>query len=144
MVLDQRFTVAQSAGGLWSLTHKIGQRHTFELCAFAESFDAEKAQRIGLVNAICAPDEALSQAISIAHRLAKQPPLAMALLKSALSVGSDTLDQAINTEISYLATLMGSDDYAKAIEDFERKRQRRRESDEGRPGNGSNTLGPDG
>jgi enoyl-CoA hydratase/carnithine racemase len=126
-------------GGLWSLSHKIGQRQTFELCAFAESFDAAKAQRIGLVNAICAPGEALSQAIAIAHRLAKQPPLAMALLKSALSVGSDTLDQAVNTEISHLAMLMGSDEYAKAIEDFDRGRRQRRESDEGRPANGSNS-----
>ena len=112
-------------GGIWSLLRKIGQRQTFELCAFAEPFDAQKAQRIGLINDICSPGEALDRAITVAHRLAKQPPLAMALLKSALSVGSDTLDQAINTEISHLATLMGSDDYAKAIDDFERRRRRR-------------------
>jgi enoyl-CoA hydratase/carnithine racemase len=126
-------------GGLWSLVHKIGQRQTFELCAFAESFDAQKAHRIRLVNEICPPGEALTRSIAIAHRLAKQPPLAMALLKSALSVGNDTLDQAINTEISHLATLMGSDDYAKAIDDFDRKRKQRREpgrkagSDDGKP-----------
>jgi enoyl-CoA hydratase/carnithine racemase len=113
-------------GGVWSLLRKIGQRQTFELCAFAESFDAQKAQRIGLVNEIGPPGEALRRAIAVAHRLAKQPPLAMALLKSALSVGNDTLDQAINTEISHLATLMGSDDYAKAIGEFERKRKERR------------------
>ena len=125
-------------GGLWSLVRKIGQRQTFELCAFAASFDAQEARRMGLLNALCAPGQALSQAIVAAHRLAKQPPLAMALLKSALSVGSDTLDQAINTEITHLATLMGSDDYAKAIDDFDRKRRERRPPDEGRPRGNSN------
>jgi enoyl-CoA hydratase/carnithine racemase len=131
-------------GGLWSLVRKIGQRQTFELCAFAASFDAQEARRMGLLNTLCAPGEALSQAIVVAHRLAKQPPLAMALLKSALSVGSDTLDQAINTEITQLATLMGSDDYASAIDAFDLKRRQRRPPDAARPRDDTPWGGPGG
>jgi enoyl-CoA hydratase/carnithine racemase len=114
-------------GGLWSLSHKIGLRRTFELCAFAEAFDAPAAERLGIINKVCNAGDALTEAIAVAHRLAQQPPLAMALLKSALSVGVDTLDGAVNTEISQLATLMGSDDYARAIEAFDRKREQRKE-----------------
>lgn len=129
-------------GGLWSLSHKLGPRRAFELCALGEPFDAETAQRIGLVNRVCATGESLAEAVATARRLAQQPPLAMALLKSALAVGSDTLDQAVNTEISHLAMLMGSDEYAQAIAAFERRRQQRRERTESPEQGASGNLEP--
>jgi len=47
----------------------------------------------------------------------------MALLKSALAVGSDTLDQATNTEIAHQGVLMHSADYEEAVFAFNAKRK---------------------
>jgi enoyl-CoA hydratase/carnithine racemase len=110
-------------GGIWSLPRKIGHRRTMELCALAEPFSAERALRMDLINEVCKPGNALQEAIGIARRFAKHPPLAMAMLKSALAVGSDTLDQATNTEIADLAVLMNSADYDEAVRAFNARRK---------------------
>jgi enoyl-CoA hydratase/carnithine racemase len=110
-------------GGIWSLPRKIGHRRTMELCALAEPFGAESALRMDLINKVCEPGKALEEAIGIARRFARHPPIAMAMLKSALAVGSDTLDQATNTEIADLAVLMNSADYDEAVRAFNARRK---------------------
>jgi enoyl-CoA hydratase/carnithine racemase len=110
-------------GGIWSLPRKIGQRRTMELCALAESFGAETALRMDLINKVCEPGKALEEAIGVARRFAKHPPVAMALLKSALAIGSDTLDQATNTEIAQQGVLMHTEDYEEAVRAFHDKRK---------------------
>lgn len=110
-------------GGIWSLPRKIGQRRTMELCALAEPFGAQTALRMDLINKVCEPGAALEEAIGVARRFAKHPPVAMALLKSALAVGSDTLDQATNTEIAHQGVLMHTEDYAEAVRAFNDKRK---------------------
>jgi enoyl-CoA hydratase/carnithine racemase len=110
-------------GGIWSLPRKIGHRRTLELCALAEPFGAETALRLDLINKVCEPGKALEEAIGVARRFAKHPPIAMAMLKSALAVGSDTLDQATNTEIASLAVLMNSAEYDEAVRAFNARRK---------------------
>jgi enoyl-CoA hydratase/carnithine racemase len=110
-------------GGIWSLPRKIGARRTMELCALAEPFGAETALRMDLINKVCEPGKALEEAIGVARRFAKHPPVAMALLKSALAVGSDTLDQATNTEVAHQGVLMHTEDYAEAVRAFNDKRK---------------------
>jgi enoyl-CoA hydratase len=94
-----------------------------ELCALPEPFGAESALRMDLINKVCEPGKALEQAIEVARRFAKHPPIAMAMLKSALAVGGDTLDQATNTEIANLAVLMNSADYDEAVRAFNSSRK---------------------
>jgi enoyl-CoA hydratase/carnithine racemase len=110
-------------GGIWSLPRKIGHRRTMELCALAEPFGAETALHMDLINKVCEPGKALEEAVGVARRFAKHPPIAMAMLKSALAVGSDTLDQATNTEIANLAVLMNSADYDEAVRAFNARRK---------------------
>src|SRR5260370_31533234 len=81
-------------GGIWSLPRKIGHRKTMELCAFGETFDAAEALRIQLINSICEPGQALSAALEAAAKFARAPAVAMALMRSALNTGNDTVDMA--------------------------------------------------
>jgi 1,4-dihydroxy-2-naphthoyl-CoA synthase len=76
-----------------------------------------------LINKVCEPGNALEQAIEVARRFAKHPPIAMAMLKSALALGGDTLDQATNTEIASLGVLMNSTDYDEAVRAFNSRRK---------------------
>jgi len=110
-------------GGIWSIARRVGHRKAMELCAFAETFGAERAWEIELVNRVCDPGQALSHALEVAARFAKNPPVAMALLKSALNTGNDTIDQAITTEINYQSVLQNSEEFAEAVRTFMDKRR---------------------
>jgi enoyl-CoA hydratase/carnithine racemase len=110
-------------GGIWSIARRVGHRKAMELCAFAETFGAGDALEMQLINRICEPGQALTAALEAAARFAKNPPLAMALLKSALNGGNDTLDQAIATETNHQSVLQNSGEFAKATRAFMEKRR---------------------
>jgi enoyl-CoA hydratase/carnithine racemase len=110
-------------GGIWSIPRKIGHRKAMELCALGDIFDANEALRLDLVNKLCEPGRALEEAIAVAKRFAKNPAVAMALMKAALNNGNDTLEQAINTEINYQSVLMNTDDFDEAAKAFMEKRK---------------------
>jgi enoyl-CoA hydratase/carnithine racemase len=109
-------------GGLWSIARKVGHRRAMEMCAFAETYNADQALAMQLVNRVCPPGQALAVATEAAQRLAQNPPVAMALLKSALNTGADTLSAAMDTELDYQSTLMKTDDFAEATRAFREKR----------------------
>jgi enoyl-CoA hydratase/carnithine racemase len=110
-------------GAIWSLPRKVGHRKAMELCALAEQFGVDEALKMDLINKVCEPGKALEEAIAVAKRFAKNPPVAMALMKAAFNVGSDTLDDAVNSEINHQAVLMHTEDFAEAAEAFLEKRK---------------------
>jgi enoyl-CoA hydratase/carnithine racemase len=105
-------------GGIWSIPRRVGHRRAFELCALGELIGAQEALRVGLIDRVCVAGTALETAISIAERLGRNPPTAMALLKAALTTGNTTLEAAIETEVDFASVLMNSDDYAAAVQAF--------------------------
>jgi len=110
-------------GGIWSLPRKIGYRKAMELCALAELVDAESAQRIQLVNEVSEPGGALGRALEVARKFAAAPPTAMAMLKSALNIGSESIDRAVSTENDYQALLQTTDDHLAAVERFKSRKK---------------------
>jgi enoyl-CoA hydratase/carnithine racemase len=110
-------------GAIWSLPRKVGHRKAMELAAFGDHFDAAEALRIGLLNKVCAPGQALTEAIAAAARFAKNPPVAMALIKAALNIGNDSLDQAVNTETNFQSVLFHTEDHGEAARAFMEKRK---------------------
>lgn len=118
-----RVGLMPDVGAIWSLPRKVGHRKAMELCAFAESFGAEEALRMQLINRVCEPGQALSQALEAAARFARNPPVAMALMKAALNTGNDTVDRAVATEQDYQSVLMNTEDFAEATRAFLEKRK---------------------
>jgi enoyl-CoA hydratase/carnithine racemase len=110
-------------GGLWSMARKIGHRKAMEMCAFAETYSAQQALDMQLINRTCEPGQALEAALEAAERFAKNPPVAMALLKSALNTGNDTVDLTVATEVNYQSVLMRTEDFAEAMRAFMEKRK---------------------
>lgn len=115
--------VIPDVGGLWSIQRRVGRRRAIEICGLGERFDAQAAMDMQLINAVCTPGSALTQATDVARRFAKLPPVAMAVLKSALATGADTLDQAINTEINLQGLLFSTEDFDEAVSAFRDKRE---------------------
>jgi enoyl-CoA hydratase/carnithine racemase len=110
-------------GGIWSLPRKVGHRKAMEMCAFAEPVDAEEALRIQLVNELCEPGQALERALVAAEKFARNPAVAMALMKSALNAGNDTIDRAAATETDFQSVLMHTADFGEAARAFLEKRK---------------------
>src|SRR4051812_30299985 len=79
-------------GALWSVQQRVGPAKARELLGLARSFDGTEAGRIGLANEVVEPGQALPRALEVAQEYAALPPVATALLKSALAQGTDTLD----------------------------------------------------
>jgi len=109
-------------GVLWSLQHRVGRAKARELLGLARAFDGAEAGRIGLANEVVEPGQALERAIAVAQEYAALPPVATALLKSALAQGVDSLDAAIRSEVEFQAVAMGSKDHAEAVRAFMEKR----------------------
>jgi enoyl-CoA hydratase/carnithine racemase len=110
-------------GAIWSLPRKVGHRKAMELCAFGESIDAAEALRIQLINALCEPGASLHAALEVARKFARMPAVAMALMRSALNTGNDTVDMAATTEVNYQSVLQNSADFAEAAAAFAEKRK---------------------
>lgn len=109
-------------GALWSLQHRVGRAKAREILGLARVFDGVEAARIGLANEVTEPGEALARALAVARDYAQLPPVAVALLKSALSQGVDALDAAIRTEVEFQAVAMGTQDHVEAVRAFLEKR----------------------
>ena len=112
-------------GGIWSIPRKVGHRKAMEMCALAETYSAEEALAMNLINRVCEPGQTLELAIEVARKFARNPPVATALLRSALNLGNDSVDQAINTEINFQSVLMHTEDFGEATRAFLEKRKPR-------------------
>jgi enoyl-CoA hydratase/carnithine racemase len=109
-------------GALWSLQQRVGPAKAREILGLARSFDGAEAGRIGLANEVVEPGKALERAIAVAQEYAALPPVATALLKSALAQGSDSLDAATRSEVEFQAMAMCSQDHQEAVRAFAEKR----------------------
>ena len=72
------------APGLGRLAHLIGRERAAEMLFTGEVIDAERAQQIGLVGRVVPHAELMSEAMAIAEKIAKNPPLAVQAIKAGL------------------------------------------------------------
>jgi enoyl-CoA hydratase/carnithine racemase len=117
-----RIGLIPDTGVLWTLPKKIGPAKARELLSLAREIDGVEAGRIGLANLVVEPGQALRAAIEQAHALSRQPPLGMALIKSALTFSADNMDAALRAEIDFQPLLRQSSDHLEAANAFIEKR----------------------
>ena len=109
-------------GALWSLQHRVGRAKAREILGLARVFDGAEAGRIGLANDVVEPGLAMTGALAVAQEYAQLPPVAVALLKSALAQGVDSVDAAIRSEVEFQAVAMDTQDHTEAVRAFMGKR----------------------
>ncbi|MDR1078821.1 MAG: enoyl-CoA hydratase/isomerase family protein [Propionibacteriaceae bacterium] len=115
--------VTAGFGGTQRLPRLIGSGWANELLLTGRRIDAVRAQRIGLVNHLCAAADLLPTARRLARDIARQSPVALRATKRAIGLGSQTdLDTALAIESSQFAACFGSADQREGMAAFVEKR----------------------
>ncbi|HEY3240378.1 MAG TPA: crotonase/enoyl-CoA hydratase family protein [Acidimicrobiia bacterium] len=76
-----------AAGALWRLPRRVGLGQANLLALTGKPIDAEEAHRIGLVDRLAEPGEALATAKELAEVIARNAPLALAASKRVVDEG---------------------------------------------------------
>ena len=111
-------------GIAWLLTRAVGSARARELMFTAERVDAERCERIGLVNRVVADDTLGAEAFAFAKSLANGPRVALRNLKDnlddALHIDYAT---ALHREAERLVQASRTADHKEAVQAFVEKRK---------------------
>jgi enoyl-CoA hydratase len=78
-----------SGGGLLRLGHKLPINLAMECALTGDPIDAQRAHRFGLVNELCAPGQAVEQALQLAARVLANAPVAVRESRRVLLAATD-------------------------------------------------------
>lgn len=110
----------------WALPRLVGTRKAMEIALLGETFDADEALRLGLVNRVVPAAELEAETQKLARRLADGPPLALAKLKRLVR---DSLDRDLSAQLDAEAegflACAATADFAEGIAAFFEKRRAR-------------------
>jgi enoyl-CoA hydratase/carnithine racemase len=119
-----RVALSGDYGIAWLLTRLVGTARARELMFTAEKVDADRCERIGLVNRVVPDDQLQAEAFALARSLAEGPTLALRYMK-------DNLDEALSfdfatardQEAERLIRLTATADHREAVQAFIDKRR---------------------
>lgn len=118
-----RFPEAQwgTVGATQRLQRVIGRSRAKELLFTGREMPVEEALALGLVARVVDPGCLVEAGLAIAAQLAEAPPLAMALTKQAVDLGSKTdLDSGIRIELAAIERVLADGGWKNGLERFAR------------------------
>lgn len=108
-------------GGTQRVARQLPHAIAMELLLLGDAFDAERAERWGLVNRIVPAEQLMPQAMDYARRLAANAPLAVQAAKE-LALRDLSLADGLRMEQLFLRVLQGSEDVAEGVRAFSERR----------------------
>ena len=114
-----RVGLVADLGLLHTLPLRIGQGRARQVFLYGEPMDAAEAERIGLVDRLAQPGDALPAALARARLFADAAPLPIALTRQYLAAG---LDAALDWERDTQSALFQTADHAEGKAAFLQKR----------------------
>lgn len=110
-------------GGCWLLPRAVGYAKAAEMIFTGETLDAAEALRIGLVSALSAPEQLMTDAMALAARIAVNPPGVLRWSKQLLQQSQrGSLDEALALAGRFQGAAHQTKDHAEALAAFFEKR----------------------
>lgn len=110
-------------GGMYWLPRLIGWSNAMELMLTGEWVDAGRAETLGLVSRVVAPDRLVDEALDLARRIALNPPLTVQAIKyGARNSAMVELPEALELSYRLAEYLFHTDDHREAIAAWLEKR----------------------
>ena len=110
-------------GGTQRLPRLVGMGRALEMMLTADPMKAEDACRVGLVNAVFAPEELLDGVKAIANKIISRGPTAVALAKQAARRGADLpMSEGLNVEADLFGVASSTDEMKEGMKAFLEKR----------------------
>ncbi len=110
-------------GGSQRLARIVGEGRAMEICLTGEPITAAEAFRIGLVNRVVPPGEALAAAREIAGKIVANAPLAVAFTMDAIHHGLDLpLEDGLELEATLFGVCASTADMREGMSAFLEKR----------------------
>ena len=111
-------------GGTQRMPRLIGKTRAMDMLVFGKRINAPEALNIGLINKVSQPGELMNDAKDLAHRLAKQAPLAVKAILESVTLGLETtLEEGLKVEGKNLNMVSSSKDAMEGITAFLEKRE---------------------
>jgi enoyl-CoA hydratase/carnithine racemase len=121
---EVRWGVLPGGGGTQRLPRLVPVGAALEMILTGEPIDAQRAERIGLVNRIVSPETLLDTAFVIAERIAANGPLAVRAAKQAVQHGLDrSLTEGLALEGALQKQLLQTDDADEGLRAFAERRR---------------------
>lgn len=116
--------IIPGGGGTQRLQKIVGQGIAKELMYFGEMIDANRALDLQIVNKRVPQGEVLSSAKEWAEKLVKKPPIAMRMLKTAITSGANVdLETGLTLETSCFSNAFATEDRKEGLQAFIEKRK---------------------
>ena len=110
-------------GGTWMLQRLVGPAKARELYFTGDLIDAGEAERIGMVNRVVPDDELGRETRSLAERIAKGPPIALARMKQNMNLGlASDFSTLLDAEAEGMIMTGMTQDNREAVKAFLEKR----------------------
>ncbi|MCG7581239.1 enoyl-CoA hydratase/isomerase family protein [Mycolicibacterium sp. OfavD-34-C] len=115
--------ILPDSGAVHLLTRIVGLRKATELLMLGEPVDAPTCERLGLVNAVAAPEAVTSTAEELVTRLAAGPTVMLSLTKRLLAVSSESSrDRAFEQEAWAAELISHTSDLREGLRAFAERR----------------------
>jgi enoyl-CoA hydratase/carnithine racemase len=116
--------IIPGGGGTQRLARTIGKQRTMELVLTGRRFDAQEAERMGLVNAVAGKRAWFDDALELAQRIARRPPIATRLAKQAVLAAEETsMGAGLEQERRLYELAMATEDRVEGMQAFLEKRR---------------------
>jgi enoyl-CoA hydratase/carnithine racemase len=111
-------------GGTQRLMNVVGKAMALDMILFSKRLNAKEALDIGLINRISTPEGLMADALELAQRLAKRPPIAVGCVLRAMSAGAyEGIDKGLEMEREGAAIVAQSKDRVEGFTAFLEKRE---------------------
>ena len=106
------------------LSRSLGRKLCLEMLLTGDFIDAERAERIGLVNKVVPADKLMDEALGLANKLASKSPIALQMGKKAFYTMSDMeFEKALEYSNEMFVELCTTEDAIEGVRAFKEKRK---------------------